>query len=114
MTSLAFRPVEEVIDIIHDAGGYAIIPGGYLRNPDALTEDVDYLVAAGLDGLEVFTPSYSAEVATTLREYAKEHQLLLTGGGDGHGTYASQEKFAIGIAEIDDQELNLGAIRIYG
>jgi hypothetical protein len=36
MQKLPFRPVEEVIDIIHDAGGYAIIAGGYLRNPDTL------------------------------------------------------------------------------
>jgi predicted metal-dependent phosphoesterase TrpH len=113
MSSLAFRPVEEVIGIIHDAGGYAIVPGGYLRNPDTLTEDVDNLVAAGLDGLEVFSPSYSAEVATTLREYANAHQLLITGGGDGHGTWISQEKLGIGIVEIDDQALNLGTIRIY-
>jgi predicted metal-dependent phosphoesterase TrpH len=114
MSSLAFSPAEEVIELIHDAGGYAIIPGGYLRNPDTLIADVEHLVAVGLDGLEGFSPSHSPEVATTLREYAKEHQLLLTGGGDGHGTYASQEKFAIGIVEIDDQELNLGTIKIYG
>lgn len=114
MRSLAFSPVEEVIELIHDAGGYAIIPGGYLRNPDTLIADVEHLVAAGLDGLEGFSPSHSAEVATTLREYAKEHQLLITGGGDGHGTYASQEKYAIGIIEINDQALNLGTIRIYG
>jgi len=114
MRSLAFSPVEEVIDIIHEAGGYAIIPGGYLRNPETLTADVEHLVAAGLDGLEGFSPSHSPEIATALREYAQEHQLLLTGGGDGHGTYAPQEKYAIGIVEIDDQALNLGTIRIYG
>jgi hypothetical protein len=114
MRSLAFSPVEEVIELIHDAGGYAIIPGGYLRNPDTLIADVEHLVAAGLDGLEGFSPSHSAEVATTLREYANAHQLLITGGGDGHGTWASQEKYGIGIVEIDDQALNLGTIRIYG
>jgi len=114
MRNLAFRPVEEVAQIIHDAGGYAVIPGGYLRNPDTLIADVEQLVAAGVDGLEGFSPSHSAEVATTLRDYAKEHHLLITGGGNGHGTWASQEKYGIGILEVDDQALDLGTIRIYG
>jgi hypothetical protein len=48
------------------------------------------------------------------RDYAKAHQLLIPGGGDGQGTFASQEKYGIGIMEIDDQALNLGTIRIYG
>ncbi len=99
--------------IIHAAGGYAIIPGGYLRNPDTVVADVDQLVAFGVDGLEGFSPNHSEEMAKTLRTYAKAHQLLLTGGGDGHGTWASQEKYSIGIQEVDDQALNLGAIRIF-
>lgn len=114
MQNLPFHPVEAVIDIIHDAGGYAIIPGGYLRNPDTLIEDVEQLVALGIDGLEGFSASHTPEVATQLREYAQSHNLLITGGGDGHGTFANQEKYVIGIIDIDDRLLNLGAIKIYG
>ncbi len=113
MGNAAFRPVEEVIDIIHEAGGYAIIAGGYLRNPDTLIEDLEHLVALGIDGLEGFSASHSPETATALRDYAKAHGLLITGGGDGHGTFANQEKYAIGIANVDDRLLNLGAIKIH-
>ena len=113
MQGLPFRPVEKVIDMIHDAGGYAIVAGGYLHNPDTLIADVEQLVALGIDGLEGFSASHSPETATTLRDYAKAHDLLLTGGGDGHGTFASQEQYAIGIADVDDRSLNLGAIKIY-
>jgi len=114
MRDLPFRPVEEVIDIIHEAGGYAIVAGGYLRNPDTLTEDVEQLVALGIDGLEGYSASHSPETATALRDYANAHGLLLTGGGDGHGTFANQGKYAIGIANVEDEWLNLGAIKIYG
>ncbi len=112
--NLPFRPVEEVIDIIHKAGGYAIVPGGYLRNPDTLIADVEQLVTLGIDGLEGFSASHSPETATALRDYAKTHNLLLTGGGDGHGTFANQEKYAIGIADVEDEWLNLGLIKVYG
>ncbi len=113
MNGLPFRPVEEVIDTIHAAGGYAIAAGGYLRSPETLVADVDQLVAWGLDGLEIFSASHSPEIATMLQDYAKAHQLLMTGGGDGHGTFANQDKFAIGIIDVDDTALNLGEIRIY-
>lgn len=113
MGNTALRPVEEVIDIIHDAGGYAIIPGDYLRNLDTLIEDAEKLVAMGIDGIAGFSASHTPEVANQLREYAKVNDLLVTGSGDGHGTFANQEKYAIGIAEVDNQALNLGSIKVY-
>jgi len=113
MTDLPFRPVGEVIGIIHNAGGKAVIPGGYLMNPETLEADLDTIVAMGIDGAECFSASYSDEAAKLVLDYARKHQLLITGGGDGHGTWADQEKMAIGIREIDDRDLNLGDIRIY-
>ncbi len=113
MANLAFPSVEEAIQLIHDAGGYAILPGGYLRDAETAIATVDQLVATGLDGLEGYSPSLNPEMAALLREYAKEHQLLLTGGGDGHGSWASQEKYGIGIIDIDAEALNLGGIKNY-
>lgn len=60
-------------------------------------------------GLEGFSPSHSSEKASLLQAYAREHQLLLT-GGDGHGSLASYEKYAIGVIDIDDAALNLGRV----
>jgi hypothetical protein len=48
-----------------------------------------------------------------LREYAEANQFLLNCGGVGYGTWTSQEKFGIGILEIDAEALNLGTIRIF-
>jgi len=113
MKFLDFYPVEGVTRIIHDAGGRAIIPGGYLRNAETLTTDIETLVPMGIDGLECFSPNYSEEMAQTARDYAEKHELLITGGGDGHGTW-TKETYAIGIPEIDDKGLNLGTMRVYG
>lgn len=71
------------------------------------------MLALGADGMEGFSPNYSAGVAATLRDYAKERQLLLAGGGDGHGNWGIRRKYGIGKVDIDDKQLNLGAIRIY-
>ena len=113
MKFLRFRPVEEVIEIIHDAGGRAIIPGGYLRNAETLATDIENSVRMGIDGLECFSPNYSEEMTQMARRCAEKHALLITGGGDGHGTWAKPETFAIGVPEIDDKELKLGTIRVF-
>ncbi len=112
MQELPFRPAEEVIEIIHDAGGYDIIPGGYLRNANTISADIGQLAAYGIDGAEGFSVRHTPEIADALRDYARTHQLLITGGGDGHGTYASQEKYAVGIIDIDVDRLNLGNITV--
>jgi hypothetical protein len=113
MKFLTFFPVEEVTRIIHDAGGIAIIPGGYLRNAKSLIEEIETLVPIGIDGLECFSPNYSEEMAETIRRYGEKHELLITGGGDGHGTWVRPETYSIGVPEIDDKDLNLGTIRVY-
>ena len=114
MKYLQFRPLEEVIEIIHDAGGRAIVPGGYLRNAKTLATDIENSVRMGIDGLECFSPNYSEEMTQIARRCAEKHALLITGGGDGHGTWAKPETFAIGVPEIDDKELKLGTIRVFG
>ncbi len=113
MKFLRFRPVEEVIEIIHGAGGRAIIPGGYLRHAETLETDIESSLRLGIDGLECFSPNYSEEMTQTARRCAEKFELLITGDGDGHGTWAKPETFSIGVPEIDDNELKLGAIRVF-
>ncbi len=44
------------------------------------------LVAAGLQGLEVYRPEVSPSQLHRLENLAREHQLVMTGGSDFHGT----------------------------
>ena len=91
--------VEETIDLIHQAGGIAVLahPGSYTRVGDVDTV-VRRLHHAGLDGLEVrYTyaqnrghyQASAAAVAAIIAHFdslATELDLLKTGGSDYHGT----------------------------
>jgi 3',5'-nucleoside bisphosphate phosphatase len=86
-----YRPVgvDEVIAVAHQAGGLAVLahPGrskGVYAIP-ATAEDIAAMAAAGLDGIEVFYPSHSAEQRAFYHELAQRHGLLITGGSDSHG-----------------------------
>ena len=79
------RPtVPDAIDVIHAAGGLAVWahPCWYLTAPiDTLRK----FAAAGLDGVEAFYVSFTAEQTLTLYNAARELGLLTTGSTDFHG-----------------------------
>ncbi|MCH9732818.1 MAG: hypothetical protein K0U84_24695 [Actinomycetia bacterium] len=49
-----------------------------------------------------------------MRDFARHHQLLVTRGGNGHGTWTDLNTYGIGILDIDDHDLNLGDLETYG
>ncbi len=110
MKELQFLPVSKVIEIVHKAGGKVIIQSGYLRNLDTVREDLDKIVGFGADGIEVYCASIKPELHDVLLSYAEEKNLLITGGGDGHGDFADKNKYDIGIIDIDDSQLELGKL----
>ena len=55
-------------------------PGAY-----RLASIFDRLVAAGLDGLEVYHPSHEPEQVAEFERLAEESGLVRTGGTDYHG-----------------------------
>jgi predicted metal-dependent phosphoesterase TrpH len=86
----AYSPpgVDEVIAVAHRLGGIAVLAhpgrskGIYAVPADA--GDIAALVAAGLDGVEVYYPSHSAETRAFLLEQTRIHGLLVSGGSDSH------------------------------
>jgi len=74
--------IEEVIDVIHQAGGIASIahPGQC-----GFGERIPALAAAGLDAVEAFHPDHDAAQTHEYTEIARRLNLLLTGGSDFHG-----------------------------
>lgn len=80
--------VAEVIDAAHQAGGVAVLahPGrskGIYAIP-ATADDIDSMVAIGLDGIEVFYPAHTPDQIAFLLACAQTHNLLITGGSDSH------------------------------
>jgi predicted metal-dependent phosphoesterase TrpH len=85
-----YRPVgvDEVVRVAHAAGGLAVLahPGRSksIYAIPATAGDIATLADAGLDGVEVFYPTHSAEQRAFYRELARRHSLLITGGSDSH------------------------------
>lgn len=75
--------VEDGIELIHRAGGLAIMahPG-----QDGTRARVEALVALGLDGLEVRHPGHTTEDVARLGALVEHFGLVPSGGSDWHGT----------------------------
>jgi predicted metal-dependent phosphoesterase TrpH len=75
-------PAEAAIDLIHQAGGAAVLAHPGLRQDYAAL--IERLAAAGLDGVEAHHPGHSATVRANLRGMAARFKLVVTGGSDFH------------------------------
>lgn len=73
---------------IREAGGVSIVahPGSVTRDDDLPLALLEAMVAAGLDGIEVDHREHDEAETARLREVARRHDLLITGGSDFHGT----------------------------
>jgi predicted metal-dependent phosphoesterase TrpH len=108
LTELAggYRPlgVDEICAVAHRAGGLAVLahPGrskGVYAIP-ATAEDIAALAEAGLDGLEVFYPTHTAEQRALYLGLARRHGLLITGGSDSHHPHQA-------LAQVDQELLRV-------
>ncbi len=103
--NIPFLSVEEVIKIIHKAGGKAVLahPGKTFS-----LEKMDYylekIISYGIDGIEAYYPAHSLDFRMKLSDLAKRNNLLITCGNDCHGTFQSTW---IGEVQADIKDLNL-------
>ena len=103
------RPtVPEAIDVIHAAGGLAVWAHPYwdLDEPlPTLHEFADF----GIDGVEAFYATHTAEQTALLHAVARDRGLLTTGSADFHGP--AHERFnAFRAFELYGLEPDLGRI----
>lgn len=99
---IAYPEVREVIDLIHSAGGVAVLAHPYHYDSIELMEQ---LVAENrLDGIETDHYTHSDEQKAQLRAFAKAHNLLITGGTDFHGMYSKTAR-AVGSVTVEDEAL---------
>lgn len=80
--------VGDMIELIHNAGGIAS-----LAHPSNLVKmrDIVRFVDMGLDGIEVYHPSHTRYKTNYFRTFAKQYEILATGGSDYHGTRDQDE-----------------------
>ena len=72
----------ESVDLIHQAGGLAVMAHPGLNRTDDI---IPALVDAGLDGIECFHTKHSTTMAERYLGIADQFHLLVTGGSDCHG-----------------------------
>ena len=84
-----YPDTREVLDLIHSAGGIAVLAHPPVYDSDDIMEE---LAGAGLDGVEVWHPQHTDEQVQKYAAFAKDHGLLMTGGSDFHGMYAASAR----------------------
>jgi predicted metal-dependent phosphoesterase TrpH len=72
----------QAVQVIHAAGGIAVLAHPGWGQQDAL---IPGLVAAGLDGIEVYYPDHTPDQVRHYNGLAERYRLLVTGGTDFHG-----------------------------
>jgi 3',5'-nucleoside bisphosphate phosphatase len=85
----------EAIELIHQAGGVAVMAHPGLNRTDDV---IPVLVEAGLDGIECFHTKHSTVLSERYLEMADKYHLLITGGSDCHGF--SKGKPLIGTVKL--------------
>ena len=84
---------EQAIELIHEAGGVAVIAHPYwdISEPD---EVEDLIRSLGADGVETFYPTHSKEQTEHLLDLCDELGLVPTASSDYHGpTHKTFAKF---------------------
>ncbi len=88
--------VAEAATLIHRGGGAAIFAHPGLANLD---DQFDALLAAGLDGIEVWHSRHSASQCKRYLDFATARGCVITGGSDCHGM--AKGEVLIGSVRLD-------------
>lgn len=80
-----YADVHSVVDLIHQAGGLAVM--AHPREYDSFDLLTELLERKSLDGIEVYHPRNTEEDVKTLSELARHYGVMRFGGTDFHGYY---------------------------
>ena len=101
-----FSP-ESPSNVIHEAGGVAVLAH---PSTDASVELLKDLIAADIDGVEVWNPDITPEQSELLIKIAEENGLLTVGGTEFRGMYS---KHPISLGEYGTPEASVKALLTY-
>jgi predicted metal-dependent phosphoesterase TrpH len=107
----AFKSIFEVVPILHEAGAKVVVSAEYFRDTKTFDAIVDQAIALGIDGFECYR-NLDKNLEDTMATYAQSKNMLITGGGNGHGNWTDPERYNIGNAHIQSKDLNLSDMSI--
>lgn len=91
--------VEEILRLIHNAGGVSVLAHPKLIGDDVFVES---LLQMGIDGIEAYYPKHDAADTNRYLQLAEKYGIIVTGGSDYHGVnprYPAE----LGVFTIDDE-----------
>ncbi|MBR3723501.1 MAG: PHP domain-containing protein [Selenomonadaceae bacterium] len=91
--------VKKIVELIHSAGGIAVLAHPKLIYNDELVQE---LLDLGMDGIEAFYPEHNDIDTARYLNYAKKRNLIVAGGSDYHGIGA-RHNIELGEFELDDK-----------
>ncbi|MGH2953988.1 MAG: PHP domain-containing protein [Solirubrobacterales bacterium] len=104
---------EQAVELIHEAGGAAVIAHPYwdVKDPEQVHDLVESLARdAGLDGVEAFYPPHTADQTRHLLELCDELHLVPTGSSDFHGPthkqfsrFGAYDTYGLGEPRVPEQ-----------
>ena len=93
---------KDVIDIIHKSGGLAFLAHPFeYRFDDTISFINELRAEKELDGIECFHPSADEDRMKLLVEYAKKHNLYISGGSDYHGHKKPDIEIGVGRGNLN-------------
>lgn len=93
---------KDVIDVIHKAGGLAFLAHPFEYRFDDTIDFIDDLrKKKELDGIECFHPSADENKMKILVEYARKHNLYISGGSDYHGHKKPDVEIGVGKGNLN-------------
>jgi len=107
-------PPKEAIAMIRRAGGIAVLAHPFtlgIEKPDELWQLVRELAEMGLEGIEVFYPDHTEEMAVIYEDVARRLGLVCTGGSDFHGNFRDHSDLGNTILREDLDYSILEALR---
>jgi predicted metal-dependent phosphoesterase TrpH len=97
-----YHSFQQVVEVIKQAGGVSVVahPGQMYSEAE-----LNAMVEAGLDGIEVMHPSHNYQLQKRMEDFAERNNLLISGGSDFHGGSRDYQKYfgviAISSAKVD-------------
>ena len=97
-----FKPsIKEIVKLIHENDGIAFLAHPYQYKFTDTENFLDKLYnEIALDGVECFYTTFSEEQTNYLLDFAKERNLLISGGSDYHGTNKENHNLGIGRGNL--------------
>lgn len=100
--SSLYPSLNEAVQIIHESEGLSFLAHLYVygRSTEIREDLVNVIKQAKLDGIECYYSTFTEEQSVDLVTFCQEHNLLISGGSDYHGTRKQNISLGVGNGQL--------------